>query len=90
MTLGKVCTLCGLSAFLFGIVFAGAWEIEDYERDHKPRAQAEWAYIAYLRCLEDCREDKLAMCRQLRPDATEEECEIKCPRCDKFKEEGSQ
>lgn len=82
-------TTLGEIVFCATISVALLWEGRDYELKHKPMAQARWAYIEFLRCVEECENDQLAMCRKTKPNATLEECRelIDCSRCDKFKEE---
>lgn len=89
MSLSKVCGVCSLAVLLFGFVLAGGWEIKDYERTHKPMAQAAWAWIAFKDCIDNCRADQISICRKLKPEATLAECEekIDCSRCDVYKEE---
>ena len=84
MTLGKICGLCSLGAFIFSIALAVGWETRDYETIHKPMAQAMWAWVQYDKCRESCERDQLAVCAKM--DVPPEDCPIDCSRCDVYKE----
>lgn len=67
---------------------AGAWEIRDYELEHKPMAAKMWRQFEFEECVRNCEEDQRRACEQ--NEVPVDRCVIDCSRCRKYleKEEG--
>lgn len=84
MSLSRICGLCTLGALLFSIALGVGWETRDYELQHKPMAQAMWAWIEYDKCRDATEEAQLKVCKSLQ--IPPERCPIDLSQCDKYKE----
>ena len=69
---------------VFGYLVEGGISDWDYHTQHKPMAQAMWAWIEFDKCLKACEEDQLAICAKV--GVPHEQCPIDCTRCDVYKE----